>query len=209
MSARLIYAFDPLCGWCYGFIPAMRALTAAHPDLPIDLRMGGLVTGERIRPYADMATYIRGAHQQMASVTGMALGAPFFDRILASPTIIASSLIPCAALLQVRAARPEKTLDFAHAVQIAHFRDGDDLGDPAVYARLAAKTGLDLDFNLPGPRDLTPALAMEFSATRQFGVRAYPTLLVQNPDGSVEELARDYNPARFVAMISAWREKAA
>jgi putative protein-disulfide isomerase len=205
MSHKLIYAFDPLCGWCYGFIPAMRALIAAHPDLTVDLRMGGLITGERIRHYADMAGYIRGAHQQMTSVTGMALGEPFFDRILASPTIIASSLVPCAALLQVRTARPDKTLDFAHALQIAHFQEGEDLNDPLVYARIAAETGLDLAFDLPGPRDLTAALAAEFTATRRLGVRAYPTLLAQDSDGSVAELARDYDPTRFVAIISDWR----
>ena len=58
MRARLIYGFDPLCGWCFGFGPALRALREALPDLEIELRMGGLVTGGRIRPYIESAEYI-------------------------------------------------------------------------------------------------------------------------------------------------------
>lgn len=107
MGLKLIYAFDPLCGWCYGFIPAIRAVTAAVPDLLAELRMGGLVTGDRIRPYGEMAGDTRGAQCQMTAVTGMALGERFFDRILSDASIVASSLVPYAAILQVRHARPE------------------------------------------------------------------------------------------------------
>ena len=42
MTTRLIYAFDPLCGWCYGFAPALRALRQALPALEVELRIGGL-----------------------------------------------------------------------------------------------------------------------------------------------------------------------
>lgn len=34
---RLIYGFDPLCGWCFAFRPTMHAIREAHPDVPIDV----------------------------------------------------------------------------------------------------------------------------------------------------------------------------
>lgn len=91
MPDRIIYGFDPLCGWCFGFTPALRKLTELRPDIPIDLCLGGLVTGERVRPYAEMSDYIRGASKRLASVTGQALGEAFFERLLSRLDVIASS----------------------------------------------------------------------------------------------------------------------
>ncbi len=56
--AELLYGFDPLCGWCYGVAPAMRRVAADHPDLPVRLVMAGLVSGDRVGPYAAMEGYI-------------------------------------------------------------------------------------------------------------------------------------------------------
>ena len=73
MTTELVYAFDPLCGWCYGFGGALRALRGARPDLRIALRMGGLVTGDRIGLYSAAAEYIRTASARLTAVTGAAL----------------------------------------------------------------------------------------------------------------------------------------
>ncbi len=131
MSARLIYAFDPLCCWCYGFAPALRALRAALPTLQIDLAWGGLVTGERIRPYPESADYVKMVSARLQEVNGVVLGEAFKAKILTDPTIISSTIPPCDVLLQVWHAAPDRVLDLAEVIQIAHFRDGSDLNDPA------------------------------------------------------------------------------
>src|SRR5687767_12086660 len=68
--AELIYGFDPLCGWCYGLVPAMRRVEQDHPDLPIRLVMSGLVSEGGVGPYARMESYIRRAEVQLKKVTG-------------------------------------------------------------------------------------------------------------------------------------------
>ncbi|MBC8067876.1 MAG: hypothetical protein IAG13_06030, partial [Deltaproteobacteria bacterium] len=134
---RLLYGYDPLCGWCYGFVPALRRLREAKPDVAIVPVMGGLVTGARIGRYADMGGYIRGASARMTAVTGVALSPAFFARIIGNPDIVASSIVPCAAVLQVRDVAPERAAEYASAIQIAHFGEGEDLNDPATHARVA------------------------------------------------------------------------
>ena len=62
---ELVYGFDPVCGWCYGMVPALRRVRADHPYLPVRLVMAGLVTGERVGPYALMEGYIRGASERV------------------------------------------------------------------------------------------------------------------------------------------------
>ncbi|MBL4874576.1 MAG: hypothetical protein JKY41_14620 [Rhodobacteraceae bacterium] len=32
-KSKLIYGHDPLCGWCYGLIPALRHFAAHHPEI--------------------------------------------------------------------------------------------------------------------------------------------------------------------------------
>lgn len=202
MSARLIYGFDPLCGWCYGFAPALRRIRAEFPGLAIDLRMGGLITGNRIRPYAEGAAYITQASSRLRAVTGVAPGAAFFSGILANPRVTASSLPPCDVLLQLRQSDPEAVLDVAAALQQAHFGDGLDLNDPASYALVFQRLGREAAVHVPAPQELRPALAHEFQASRALGITSYPTLVVDR-DGVLMVVELSYDPATAAARVGA------
>jgi putative protein-disulfide isomerase len=207
MTARLIYGFDPLCGWCYGFAPALRELRLALPDLAIELRMGGLVTGERIGPYADAASYIKGASARMTAATGVALGEAFHAEILGNDAVVASSVPPCDAILQARAAAPDRVLDLAEALQTAHFRDGRDLNDADVYADLAGRLGIAMTFDLPGPRDVRPGLAREFAESRMLGLTSFPSLLLAT-GGAVRRIGISYDAHQLIDAVTAAYEEA-
>ena len=200
MTLQLIYAFDPLCGWCYGFAPALRALREERQDLRIDVRMGGLVTGERIGPYAAAADYIRGASARMTAVTGAALGPAFWSDVIGNPGVMSSSIPPCDVLLQVRRHAPHRVLDLAEAIQIAHFRDGHDLNDAATYIRLLGKLEIDLEPQVPDPRDVRPDLAEEFARSRRMGLASYPTLLLETEHG-FKAIAIAYDPKELVSRV--------
>jgi putative protein-disulfide isomerase len=198
----LLYGFDPLCGWCYGFVPALRHLRAEMPDLAIRPVMGGLVTGSRIGRYADMADYIRNASARMTQVTGMALAPAFFERILGNDSAIASSLIPCSAILHVRQVAPDRAADFATALILGHFSAGEDLNDPKVLGRAARQVGLELDFPPADPRHVPQSLAAEFSAARALGINSYPTLIVLS--GSKQtRLETSYDPETVLDLMRA------
>lgn len=201
----LVYGFDPLCGWCYGFIPALEVLSRDRPDLAVHLALGGLITGQRIRPYAEMSKYIRQSSRRLADVTGQSLGDSFFERILSRSDTVASSVPPSAAILQVRRAHPAMTLPFAHAVQRAHFEDGKDLNDPSTYAALLALLKLDLTLDLPGPWQSREDVEAEFHSTRLLGISSFPTVLVRSA-GALKPLPTTYDPGTFVAQVSAHLE---
>jgi putative protein-disulfide isomerase len=200
MTAKLIYGFDPLCGWCFGFGPALGQIRTELTDLPIVLRMGGLVTRDRIGPYAEGAAYIENASARMKAVTGVSLGAAFHARILGDPTVISSSIPPCDAILQVRASHPAHELDFAIAIQRAHFTDGRDLNDPETYADVAERLGLYLNIVLPDPKVETPALAKEFRESRRLGLTSFPSLRL-DVEGRIEGVDVSYDPGAMVALI--------
>jgi putative protein-disulfide isomerase len=202
MNPQLVYAFDPLCGWCYGFGPALRAVRAALPDLAIELRFGGLVTGGRIGPYADKRAYIEAAQVRLRAVTGLAPGSDFHARILQDPSVIASSIPPCDVLLQLRSVAPGAVPDFAEAIQTAHFRDGVDFNDPGLYDRIAGEIGLDFHPDVPRPDELRPELAAQFATTAGMGVSSYPTLFLRS-DADLRPITLDYAPAGQLAAVEA------
>ncbi len=194
----LLYGFDPLCGWCYGIAPAMRAVAAAFPDLEIRLVMAGLVTGDRVGPYAAMEGYIRTASDRLDTVTGRRPSPAFFD-LIRRPGVTGDSTPPAAAIAQVAAAAPARTLAFARAVIEAHFTQGADLNDPATYPALLVAQApevavVDID-------DGRPAEAA-FAEGRALGIASFPTLALDR-GGSVEGLPLAYRPDALVARLAA------
>jgi len=202
LSARLIYGFDPLCGWCYGFAPALRRIRDEFPGLAIELRMGGLITGDRIRPYREAADYIKQASSRLTAVTGVALGEAFFSGILANPGVTASSLPPCDVLLQLRQSDPDAVLDVAAALQQAHFGEGLDLNDPATYDFVILRLGSKAAVHVPAPHELRPALDLEFQASRALGITSYPTLILDR-DGARAAAVLTYDPATAAQRLGA------
>lgn len=142
MTQTLIYVHDPLCGWCFGLTEAISQIAKSFPDLSIEIRLGGLVTGDRIAPYAMLHDYVKANGPNMQSVTGARIGDAFLTEMLPSQTLM-SSHPPNCAILTVRETEPAWALDFTIAVQDAHFVDGADLNKPELYSQIAC------DLNLP------------------------------------------------------------
>ena len=197
---RILYGYDPLCGWCYGFIPVMRAVAEAYPDTPIDVRMGGLVTGERVAPYSAARDYIMGASKRMADATGRPLSQAFFDDILTRDDILSNSAQPCAAVLEVRENADDplgrKALAYAHALQEAHFEEAMDVNDPATHAHVAGKVGVETP-DVPDYEAARDVVAAEFAAARALGISSYPTVL-RMADKRLAMVPLDYDPQRFL-----------
>ena len=192
----LIYGFDPLCGWCYGFVPAMRAVRAARPHLPVTLLMAGLVTGPRAGPYADALPYIRGASERLREVTGRAPSAAFFE-LIATPGVRGDSAPPCVAIHAVQREAPDAALDFAHAVIEAHFERGADLNRPETYAPLLARHAPRVA--LPDLAD--PALAeAAWSDGRALGVASFPALILRR-EGAMRALPSVYDPDALLRLL--------
>lgn len=194
--AELLYGFDPVCGWCYGIVPAMRRVRRDHPGLPVRLVMAGLVTGERVGPYALMEGYIRGASTRLREVTGRAPSEAFFE-LIRRPGVAGDSGPPSVAIAHVQATAPDRALDFAHAVIEAHFEQGADLNRPATYAPLLAEAGLPPD--LPDLGD--PALqAAAWAGGRALGIRSFPTLAIRR-GGAPRILPSEYDPGHLSMLV--------
>ncbi|MBC6990636.1 DsbA family protein [Hymenobacter sp. BT491] len=193
---EILYIYDPLCGWCYGMTPVIQRIRDEYHDrLDVSVLNGGMVVGEQVGPLREMWDYIGGALQNVEAVTGATFGDPY--RALGEEGIyVQNSEPPCRALTVFRQLDTEgRTVDFAHAIQQALFRDGKDLNQRATYETLLKPYGLDVAefgrrFEAP---EAAAATRQEFAAVARIGVQGFPTAVLRvGEQGYV--LARGFQP---------------
>ncbi len=198
MQHKLIYIYDALCGWCYGFSPVMQQIHEKYADrIEFEVLSGGMIMGLRAGPIGEVAAYIGKAYPDVENGTGIKFGEPFLQNILAPGTAIFSSEMPGIALTVFRKYQPENVLAFAHSLQNALYRDGIELSVLENYRNLVANFGLPGDdFLAEMQREETRyETLLEFQTVANWGVNGYPTLLLKPAE---EEqyymIARGYTP---------------
>ncbi|GAA3954448.1 DsbA family protein [Hymenobacter algoricola] len=180
---EILYLFDPLCGWCYGMSPVIQRIQTEYADrVTVSVLCGGMVTGERVGPIGKAWGYISGALQQVEKATGVQFGAAF-RALGAAGGNIQDSEPPCRAITVFRQLDDvqHRAASFAHDLQQAHFRDGQDLNDVATYLPLITRYGLDAaEFGrrwaLP---ETAAATQKEFAAVAKIGVQGFPTSILR------------------------------
>lgn len=173
----VLYVYDPLCGWCFGFDPVLQQLADKHPQLRIEVIGGGMMTGQRVGPISQMADYILGAYKQLEQTTGVKVGEPYLE-LLRDGTYISDSEPPCRALAAYKLLRPDDGLRFAIALQDAMFVHGKDLNAPETYANLAADFGLDAKAFLEhmDRAEAHTATRQGFAKSQALGVQGFPSV---------------------------------
>ncbi len=200
---KLIYGHDPLCGWCYGLIPAMRHFSARRPDIEVEVLPGGLYPQERAAPYSLMVDYITEAVASLEQATGQRPKPAFFDLISSDNAPLTASAPPSLAILQMQDRAPERHLEFTHLLQEAHFEQGRDLNAPDTYVQLCKDHGFpDLDVGAIGDAtDQTPPVKAAFGRAAALNIRSYPTILVLQGTQYHATLPSIYHPHAFLAEV--------
>lgn len=179
----LIYVYDALCGWCYGFSAVMqRFYHENHTTLDFTVLSGGMVTGERVRPIAESMTYISEAYKVVEERTGVQFGQAYLDNILKPGTYLSNSEKPGLAMTLFKTAQTGREVEFAGDIQNALYRDGLDLNDDAHYGPLVERYGLNPDefMNHLGDEAIREQTLAEFALVAQFGINGFPSVIVEH-----------------------------
>jgi putative protein-disulfide isomerase len=177
----VLYVYDALCGWCYGFSPVIERISDAYADVfDFEVLSGGMMTGERAGPVGEVAGYIGEAYKQVEARTGVTFGEAFLSGLLADGTATFSSVPPGRALTAFKQERPDEQVAFAHALQRAIYYHGLPPADPATYVQVATDFGLDggaFAAKLDDP-EIAAQTEAEFALASRLGVRGFPTVFV-------------------------------
>lgn len=198
MQHKLIYIYDALCGWCYGFSPVMQQIHEKYAGrLDFEVLSGGMIMGLRAGPIGEVAAYIEKAYPDVERATGIRFGEGFLHNILRPGTAIFSSEMPGIALTVFRKHKPEQAVEFAHALQNALYFSGIELSLLENYRPLAEQFGLsgnDFVREMQAEENRYETM-LEFQTVANWGVNGYPTVLLKpDHDHQYYMIARGYTP---------------
>ncbi len=194
-KGTIVYLYDPLCGWCYGFSPVIRRLRETHgAEYDFEVVSGGMVTGASVRPFREMAEFISNAYPRLNAMTGARFSDRFLRETLWDSTAMVNSLPGSIALSVFKTLRPQDAVLFASAIQESLYIGGNPPEDVGQYADLARSFGLDGDDflkKMSDPAYLRLAEA-DFLRAQNLGVTGFPTVVLQKPDGTIVPLSNGW-----------------
>lgn len=178
----IIYVGDPMCSWCWGISPSLQQLSyrAAQEGIPFRLVMGGLRPGGGDEWNEKFKDFLRHHWAEVNKRSGQPFGNELFDRAEFNYDTEPS----CRAVVAARQMDPELEHRFFELVQHHFYVQNEDPTQVAFYQPIC-KT-LDLDFTtfsaLFESEKVKAATQTEFALNRQWGVRGFPSVLLQKGD---------------------------
>jgi putative protein-disulfide isomerase len=195
----LLYIYDALCGWCYGFSPVIQRLNEEYKArIAFNVLSGGMIPPEHAQPIKAKAAYIASAYKTAEEYTGVKFGEPYLHHIFhpAESQWVEESLTPATALCLLKAADAGSAVNFAATLQKLHMQEGKDLSDGETYRPLVESLNLD-------PEDFIRRLSdeewqdearYEFALVKQLGITGFPAVVLQASEDKFYLIARGYTP---------------
>ena len=174
-ALHFIYFADPMCSWCYGFAPVIRALADRFEGrLPVRMVMGGLRAGNTKAMTDKDREHIRGAWTRVGEASGQSFDFAFFDR----ENFVYDTEPASRAVVTMRRLAPENALAFKARVSRAFYGENRDTTDAKVLAALAPEFGIDAErFELEMlSADARNETFRDFLTSQQAGVQGFPLL---------------------------------
>jgi putative protein-disulfide isomerase len=181
MTAILHYIYDPLCGWCYGAAPLVKA---ARDVLNVHLHGGGMMTGARRQAVTpQLREFVRPHDARIAQLSGQQFGAAYLDGLLCDANAVFDSEPPTAAILAAEA-MAGRGLDMLARLQLAHYVEGRRIADRLVLIEMASTLGLvPTTFAEVLNRQTGEVVQAHFRATRAFmsrvGAQGFPSFVLE------------------------------
>ncbi|MGY6561615.1 MAG: DsbA family protein [Luteibaculaceae bacterium] len=179
---KIVYVYDALCGWCYGFSPVMEQFHNEFKDsIRFEVISGGMITGSRIGPVGEVAPYISWAYKEVENKTGVKFGSGFLDKTLKEGTSIFTSIPLAIALSVFKEVEPEQSIQFAAELQKAVYYSGIEPENLNAYGEIAAKFGLDSVLfvqKMKDPKYLSLAKE-DFKKSADLKVSGFPTIFLE------------------------------
>lgn len=192
---KLIYVYDPICGWCYGFTPVIQQLQQQYgQEMEFEILSGGMLLNANRRAASAMYTYIQDAHKRVEETTGITFGPAFLDGYLQTDDMMDSEK-PSIALTVFKQYQPENAISFAHDMQSALNYEGKSLNDDQTYITLAEKYKLPVQEFLDKMKDDEHRYTTheEFNMVQQWGITGFPAAILDNGE-QLFLVARGFTP---------------
>lgn len=178
-GGKLIYFGDPMCSWCWGFVPHLSKLKHSFEGiLDFEFVMGGLRPGGGDPWNRQMKEFLR-HHWKLVNERS---GQPFNYDILDSTSFNYDTEPPSRAVVVARDLVNEKAFDFFKDVQHAFYVLNKDPNEEEFYYEICLKHGIDFSVFIRLFRSDTykEKVKLDFLRSRQTGIKGFPSLVFQH-----------------------------
>lgn len=186
MKQRILYLFDPLCGWCYGATAALEQLQE-RDDLTVAMMPSGHFSGEGARPMDDnFANFAWDNDQRIARLTGQVFTEDYRQQVLGNRQHSLDSGPATIALTAVALSEPTQEFAALKAIQQARYVAGQDVTSLSTLSAILRQQGLaEAAAKLQQPdAALLQATGLRTERSRELmqevGARGVPTLLLES-----------------------------
>ena len=184
MPDSIIYFFDPICSWCYGFSTHFYTFFQKHrEDYDLQVITGGMVRSENARPIGEIGEYLKEAFNRVREMSGAQFGEPFLQRLEEGSTVFGSDV--ASLVYHTLAAKlPDRSIEVARAIQRAIYLDGIDPLDVEAYLPVCKQFGLDRKEFLESVsgKEVQDLYEADLYTTQQFGISGFPFVVVKLDD---------------------------
>jgi putative protein-disulfide isomerase len=194
---KLILVADPMCSWCYGFGKEMSALQQRHPEMSLEIVLGGLLAGNTDL-LDETGKWFRLTHWAKVE---QASGLPFNrEGLMARTNFVYDTEPVCRAVVTARLLAPTADLlTIFRAFQHAFYVDALDTTDGLVLAKVGAEALGKAGLLVTSEEFLTvwlkkstiEATAADFAKARAMGVTSFPTLMLDQ-GGTMRRVGAGY-----------------
>lgn len=180
MTATLIYCYDPMCSWCWGFKPTWQALKSAlaplidNKELIIQPMLGGLAVDSNAPMPLPMQDKLQATWQQIHQQLGTEFNHAFWSECQPRR----STYPACRACLVARDQGLEE--EMIEQIQQAYYLEAKNPSDLATLIECAHKLGMKEAGFISAIEHVkaTEQLELEVNQARQLGLNSFPSLAV-------------------------------
>ncbi len=190
---KIIYVYDALCSWCYGFSPVIQSFYDQYnSQFDFEILSGGMVLEDKILG-ANQSEINSSLYKNIETLTGTQFGIAFLNHF-ENGSVVFNSEKPSIALSIIKSILPDKAFQFAHDLQKSIYYDGKSPIEYDIYRYLAVNFGIDPDefiakMNLP---EFIDAAHYDFALGKQLKVEGYPAVLLQANESMFYLIAKGY-----------------
>lgn len=190
----VVYVFDAMCGWCYGFNDIMLQIEKNYSN-KVDFKVlsAGYAANENAGTISKVLPYLVNGDSLVVQKTGKQFGEKFKNGLLKDDSTIINSRNAAVALYIFSMYQPHKAIAFAECLQQSVFYDGIYPEDEALFSICA------MQFDMK-PEDLQKrmiqdvyikAAEAEFIIAEDIDADILPAVYLQI-DGEIILLAKGY-----------------
>lgn len=206
MNPTIIYVYDGLCSWCYGFDAEMKILQEQLKDeYDFQLVSGGMFVGEERRIKEILGEGFRKGYARVIEMSGANITEKYLGGLVEKDNYVVNSEIPATAFsaFKTYADYPEKALEFVTVMQTNMYKEGLNPNEDALYQKTAEHFGINPEEFLQKMKteDVRKDAHDDFQYTKALQVNGFPQVFLKTTEDKYYLISRGYSKAEHIEDI--------